>query len=152
MNTAIVYVSPHHGNTKKLLDAIASAFPEVTLIDAANTPEPDLSGYDAVGFASGIYYSKLHKSVQRVAQERLPQGKPVFFLYTCGMRREGYTKVVADAAAQHGARVLGEYGCLGYNTFGPLRLIGGMGKGHPDKAEIDGAVDFYRSVRDRFSV
>ena len=152
MNTAIVFASPHHGNTKKLLDAIASAFPEVTLIDAIRTPEPDLSGNDAVGFASGIYYSKLHKSVLRVAQERLPQGVPVFFLYTCGMRRAGYTKAVADAAAAHGARVLGEYGALGYNTYGLLRLIGGMGKGHPDSAETDGAVAFYRGVRDGLRV
>lgn len=144
MNTAIVFASPHHGNTKKLLDAIASAFPEVTLIDAIRTPEPDLSGNDAVGFASGIYYSKLHKSVLRVAQGRLPQGVPAFFLYTCGMRRAGYTKAVADAAAAHGA--------LGHNTYGPLRLVGGMGKGHPDSAETDGAVAFYRSVRDGLRV
>ena len=33
MKTAIVYASTHHGNTKKLLDAIAAAY-EVDLIDA----------------------------------------------------------------------------------------------------------------------
>ena len=33
MKTAIVFYSRHHGNTKKLLDAIAEKYP-VTLIDA----------------------------------------------------------------------------------------------------------------------
>ena len=32
MSTAIIYYSKHHGNTKKLLDAIAAKY-EVTLID-----------------------------------------------------------------------------------------------------------------------
>ena len=36
MKTAIVYYSQHHGNTKKLIDAIAAKY-EVDLIDAAQT-------------------------------------------------------------------------------------------------------------------
>ena len=40
MKTAIVYASTHHGNTKKLLDAIAAAY-EVDLIDAVKVPEKD---------------------------------------------------------------------------------------------------------------
>ena len=37
MKTAIVYYSQHHGNTKKLIDAIA-AEEEVTLIDVTASP------------------------------------------------------------------------------------------------------------------
>lgn len=44
MKTAIVFYSKHHGNTKKLLDAIAEKYP-VTLIDTTKNPSPDLSGY-----------------------------------------------------------------------------------------------------------
>ena len=62
MATAIVYYSRHHGNTKKLLDAIAKDN-EVTLIDATASPEADLSGYDRIGFASGIYYSAFAKQL-----------------------------------------------------------------------------------------
>ena len=50
MKTAIVYASTHHGNTKKLLDAIAAAY-EVDLIDAVKIPEKDLNRYDRIGFA-----------------------------------------------------------------------------------------------------
>lgn len=62
MKTAIVYASTHHGNTKKLLDAIAAEY-EVDLIDAVKVPEKDLNRYDRIGFASGIYYSKFHLSL-----------------------------------------------------------------------------------------
>ena len=47
MQTAIVYYSKHHGNTKKLLDAIAQQW-DVALIDAAGNPNPDLSAYDLI--------------------------------------------------------------------------------------------------------
>ena len=57
LQVAIIYYSQHHGNTKKLIDAIASKY-EVTLIDATKDADQDLSQYDLIGFASGIYYSK----------------------------------------------------------------------------------------------
>lgn len=41
MKTAIIYYSQHHGNTKKLLDAIA-AKEVVTLIDVLENKEADL--------------------------------------------------------------------------------------------------------------
>ena len=52
MRTIILYESLHHGNTRKLVDAIAEQFP-VELHDARSFTG-DLSDYDAVGFASGI--------------------------------------------------------------------------------------------------
>ena len=53
MKTAIIYVSIHHGNTKKVVDAIASEY-EVDLIDAAQVEMANLAEYDLIGFASGI--------------------------------------------------------------------------------------------------
>lgn len=145
MKTAIVYYSKHHQNTKKVLDFLCQS-QEITLIDAANGKETDLSEYECIGFASGIYYSKFHKSVLRFAEEHLPEGKKVFFVYTCGVQKEGYTKAIAEVAAQKSATVLGEYGCLGFNTFGPFKLIGGIAKGHPDPKELDEALAFFQSL------
>lgn len=142
MKTAIVYYSRHHENTKKLLEAIAARH-DVVLIDAVQNAGIDLRGYDRVGFASGIYYSRFHKSVLNAAQQ-LPAGAKVFFLYTYGAKKDGYTKAIREAAA--GAQVLGEYGCFGFNTFGPFKLIGGIAKGHPDKSDIDGALAFYEGL------
>ena len=57
MKTIIIYESLHHGNTKKLVDAIAAEYP-VEICDA-RAFEGDLSRYDTVGFASGIAFRKL---------------------------------------------------------------------------------------------
>lgn len=141
MKAAIVYYSKHHGNTRKLLAAITRKS-DVVLIDATENPEPDLSGYDLVGLASGIYYSKFHKSVLKAAQ-RLTAGQRVLLIYTCGAKKDGYTKAIREAAAQRGAKVVGEYGCLGFDTFGPFKLVGGLAKGHPDADEIAGAAAFF---------
>lgn len=145
MKTAIVYYSRHHENTKKILDTIASKN-DVTLIDVTANPQDDLAEYDRIGFASGIYYSKFNKSLIEYAKEHMPDGKETFFIYTCGAKKDGYTKVIAEATAKHGAKILGEYGCLGFDSFGPFKLIGGIAKGHPTNEEIDGAVKFYEDL------
>lgn len=145
MKTAIVYYSKHHGNTKKLIDAIAAQH-DVTAIDATEVKSADLNGYDMVGFASGIYYSKFHKSVLEFAEQNLPEGKPVFFLYTYGAEKNGYTKAIAEAVSKRNAKIVGEYGCFGFNTFGPFKLIGGIAKGHPNQVDLDGAKNFFEKL------
>ena len=145
MKTAVVYYSRHHGNTKKVLDAIAAKH-DLTLIDAAETPNADLSDYDLVGFASGIYYSKFHKTVLKFAENNLPEGKRVFFVYTYGAEKSGYTAAITAAVSAKKAQVVGEYGCFGFNTFGPFKLIGGIAKGHPDQDDLARAVTFYESL------
>lgn len=146
MKTAIVYYSKHHGNTKKLIDAISSQY-DVTVIDATKVNTADLESFDTVGFASGIYYSKFHKSVLEFAEQNLPDGKPVFFLYTYGAEKKGYTKAITEAVSKHNAKCVGEYGCFGFNTFGPFKLIGGIAKNHPDQSELNGAVKFYTNIQ-----
>ncbi len=145
MKTAVVYYSKHHGNTKKLLDAIAEKH-EITLVDASCADKVELNDFDRIGFASGIYYSKFHKSVLKVAEEKLPDGKPCFFIYTYGAEKKGYTDAITQAVKKHGAKILGEYGCFGFNTFGPFKLIGGIAKGHPTEEELASAVAFYEGI------
>lgn len=145
MKTAIVYYSRHHENTKKLLDAIA-AKNDVTLIDVTSNPETDLSGFDRIGFASGIYYSKFQKKLLEFAEANMPEGKATFFIYTYGAEKAGYTKAITEAVSKHHAKVLGEFGCFGFNTFGPFKLIGGIAKGHPDSSDLESAVAFYQGL------
>ena len=145
MKTAIVYYSKHHENTKKLLDAIAEKH-EVTLIDITNNPTTDLSGYDRIGFASGIYYSKFQKALLKYAEEHMPEGKETFFIYTYGAEKKGYTNAIREAVSKHNAKVLGEFGCFGFNTFGPFKLIGGIAKGHPDNDDLNNALKFYETL------
>lgn len=145
MKTAIVYYSKHHGNTKKLLNAIAEKN-EVTLIDVTADPVTDLSDYDRIGFASGIYYSKFQKTLLKFAEEHMPENKETFFIYTYGAEKEGYTEAITEAVKGHNAKILGEFGCFGLNTFGPFKLIGGIAKGHPDNADLNAVLKFYGDI------
>lgn len=145
MKTAVCCYSRRHGNTLRVLEAMAEGN-NIDLIDVTACSEAQLEDYDAVGPASGIYFGQFHKSVLRFADNHLPKGKNVFFVYTCGSMGKGYAKAIAEAAVSRGAAILGEYGCRGYDTFGPFRLVGGIAKGHPNAAELQGARAFYASV------
>lgn len=145
MKTAIVYHSEHHGNTKKLLDAIAAQH-DVVLFKADTALHANLEEYDRIGFASGIYYHKFHDSVLRFAAEKLPYGKDVFFLYTYGVKRSLYINTIKAAVEEKGARILGSFGCRGFDTFGPFQIIGGIAKGHPDSEDIAAAVGFFAEI------
>ncbi len=146
MKTAIVYYSQHHGNTKKILDAIAAADDSVTLIDVTAAPEADLSGYDRIGFASGIYYSSFARQVLQFASVNLPAQKDVFFLATCGSPQKNYFNAIRKVSKDKQCRELGSHLCLGFDTFGPFKLVGGIRKGHPTEEEIRAAVEFYRGL------
>lgn len=145
MKIAVCYYSRHHGNTLKVLEAMAQG-QDVELIDAAARAAVRLEEYDAVGFASGIYYGKFHETVVNFAGQYLPRGKDVFFVYTCGSKRKGYTRAIAEAVRAKDARILGEFGCRGYDTFGPFKLVGGIAKGRPSRKELDDARKFLTSI------
>ena len=147
MKTAVCYYSRHHGNTRKVLEAMAEEG-DVTLIDVTARQAVRLEDYGCVGFASGIYYGSFQKSVLQFARQYLPEGTPVFFVYSCGMRRPGYTAAIARIAEEKGCPVLGTFGCKGYDTFGPFRLLGGIAKGHPDARDLETARRFYRGIKD----
>ncbi len=145
MKTAIVYYSAHHGNTKKLLDAIASSH-DVTLIDVTRNPPADLSGYDRIGLASGIYYNAFAGQLLAYAREHLPEEKDVFFIYTHGAPSGNFLKSVRPLLEEKRCREIGSWGCRGFDTFGPFKLVGGLAKGHPTEDEIREAVSFYAGL------
>lgn len=141
----IVYGSTHHGNTYKLVKAIADKH-NIDIIDATKQSVADLQGYDVIGFASGIDFGKFYESVENFAKENLPTKKEVFFLYTCAMERSGFTNSMREIVSQKEGTVLGEYGCKGYNTYGPWKVIGGMNKKHPTEDEIALAIEFFEKL------
>jgi hypothetical protein len=46
----------------------------------------ETSGYDLIGFASGIYFGKMHQAVINFAEVNLPEDKEVFLMCTYGGR------------------------------------------------------------------
>ena len=145
MKTILIYESTHHGNTKKLVDAVAKRY-GIRTATVEEAAAMDLSAYDRIGIASGVAFGKFYEATERFMNNSLPKGKDVFFLYTCGNDSGKYANSVSAKARARDCRVLGVYGCRGFDTFGPFKLIGGIAKGHPTQSEIDGAVEFYGSL------
>lgn len=139
MRTVIVYASVHHGNTKKLVEKIAEKC-GVDLIDAVQQSKADLSVYDKIGFASGIYFSKFHQRILQFIAENLPEDKKVFLICTYG--GSANYKSPEAILKEKRADIIGKFGCKGYDTFGPFKMLGGIAKGHPDEKDIQDAVNF----------
>lgn len=146
MKTAICYYSRHHGNTRNILEAIAQEG-DVELLDATTRQAVRLETYDCVGFASGVYFGRFHDSVLSFARQYLPEGKPVFFVCTYGGGMGSSTKELEALAAERRCPVLGTFGCKGYDTFGPFKLVGGIAKGRPSKADLEQARSFYQEIQ-----
>ena len=147
MKTIILYYSNHHGNTKKLVDAIAASDPEnVEILDVTTAGPKDLSGYEWIGVASGIYAGNFGKPILNYMKENLPEGKNVFILFTSAFNMDSLSSSARKVIEEKKCHVMGQYNCPGYNTFGPFKFIGGTAKGHPTKEELDGAVKFYKNL------
>ncbi len=140
--TVIIYHSEHHGNTKKVVEAIAAAH-AVELVRAEDAAGMDFSGCDAVGFASGIYMSGVHPSLVSLTDNVTLRGKKAFVIYTSGSGGAKYAASLTSKLEEAGMTVLGVYHCKGFDTYGAFKLIGGLAKGRPTEEEINGAVRFY---------
>ncbi len=145
MKTAIVYVSTHHGNTKKLVDAIAQKH-EIVAVDAAAQKDADLSGFDLIGFASGVAFGKYYPQLLSFMESNLPEHKRVFFLHTAGDPREAHNAAAKAIADARGCTCLGTYFCKGFDTYGPFKLVGGLNKNRPNADEVAGAEKFFADI------
>ena len=143
--TVIVYVSTHHGNTKKLLEAIADKH-DVDLVDVTENETCDLSGYGRIGIASGIAFGKYHPQMLRFLETNMPENKEVFFIHTAGDPRESHADSARDITAERNCRCLGVFYCKGFDTYGPFKLIGGNNRRHPDEEDIKQALLFYEGL------
>lgn len=146
MKSIIIYASSHHGNTKKVVDAIAKDF-DVELLDAGYVREKDLSDYDLIGLASGIFYSKFAGDILEFARANLPTNKNVFLIATAGNPREANFSAIAKIVSEKDCKEVGRFQCKGFDTFGPFKIVGGIQKGHPDEKELQEAIVFYKSLQ-----
>lgn len=154
LKTVIVYRSKHHGNTKKLVDALVAAHPEIDVIDVAELGKneyPDLSPYHLIIMGSGIYYGNLDKDLLRVADHCLRDGDKVVGLMTYGGQAKFNGRDLDGVCRAKFATLLCMYGCPGYDTFGPFKLVGGMNKDRPNQEDIDGVVEFYDHILEDYT-
>lgn len=141
----VIYVSVHHQNTLKLVQAVAARI-QADTVNLLKDASPDLAGYDCVFLASGIYFNTFHRSLIDFIGRMTFDGKRVWLLYTCSLRYRDYARPVARLLARQGAAYAGSFGCRGFDTYGVLKKIGGIAKGHPNQADLDSAAAFAAAV------
>ena len=90
---------------------------------------------------------KFHQTVLNFASVNLPANKKVFYICTYG-GSAAYKSIEEVTASKHAVNI-GYFGCKGYDTFGPFKLLGGIAKGHPDEKDIANAVAFYKKLEEK---
>ena len=139
MKTLILYASVHHGNTKKIVDAIQKRI-NCDVIDATKYNNEDLLSYEKIIVASGVYFSSLHKSVDVILKSGIIKQNDVRLILTSGSASKKYITKISDLYKEYGVNFDSIFICKGYDTYGPLKLIGGISKTHPDNNDIEEAI------------
>ena len=157
VKSLVIVFSYHHKNTEKIANACAKALGAEVKTPQQVRPE-EVAEYDLVGFGSGIYSATFDPSVLDLA-DRLPNsaGKKAFLFSTYGApafaaNREFIEKnhqQVREKLKAKGYKIIGEFGCAGWNTNSFLRFFGGLNKGRPNAEDLRNAEEFARTVKDK---
>ena len=146
MKVAIVYQSVHHHNTEKVVKAMA----EVEGVDVFSVSEAkgaDLSGYDYIGIASGIYAATLHRAVLDFFGDfTLGANQKFFIVFTCTAHYANFEGRAIKMLGYDKDKYLGSFWCKGYNTFGPFGWFGGAAKNHPNDDDLAKAKEYIKGL------
>jgi flavodoxin len=150
MKALIIYISVHHGNTEKVAKVIANIL-DADLLQVKKVDASMLEQYDFIGFGSGIYFGKPHKSLLDFI-DKLPliQNKKAFIFSTSGLRKirfvHNFDKPLKEKLQRKGFDIIGEFSCRGYDTSQAAMIVGGINKGRPDAKDLKQAEDFARDL------
>ncbi len=145
----MVLFSYHHNNTETVAKVLAK------VLDAQiKTPQEinfeDLQKYNLIGFGSGIYGEKHHKSLLDLA-DKLPQvnKKKAFIFSTSATTWELPEKhsTLKKKLQAKGYIIVDEFNCKGFNTNSFLKIFKGMNKGRPNAKDLRHAEAFAQNLK-----
>jgi flavodoxin len=145
LKVLIIYHSEHHGNTKKIAEAMAEKI-SADILKAADVNLNKFEGYDIVGFGSGVYNGKLHKELSEILSKLSQQdGKKAFIFSTAGSKTYGpmANEQFRLMLEEKGFKIVGEFFCLGFDT---ALTREGINKGRPNKQDFKDAEDFIVNI------
>jgi flavodoxin len=151
METLIIYISVHHGNTEKIAKVMANTL-DAILLEVKQADASMVGQYDLIGFGSGIYFGKHHKSLLDFV-DRLPvlRNKKAFIFSTSGLRKirfiHKFDKPLREKLQRKGFDIIGEFSCRGLDTYRATKLVGGVNKGRPDAKDLKQAEDFASGLK-----
>jgi flavodoxin len=146
MKTLIVYTSVHHQNTEKVAKVMAEEL-EADLVPTTEAQPGMPASYDLVGFGSGIYFGKHHKTLLRFVESLSPVTQKRAFVFSTSGDGKMHHAALKEKLASRGFSVVDEFCCRGWDTVGPLKLFGGINKGRPDENDLAGARAFARGLK-----
>ncbi len=154
MKTLLICRSRSHGNTARVAQAMADVL-GATVVEPAQVDPETIGAYDVVGFGSGIYGFSFDDELRAfVGSLPYDRGRDAFIFATSGVGRVIERPLRTPLAAllrSAGYDVVDTFCCRGYDTWLPLRIVGGINKGHPDDADLAAARAFAARVRDRIA-
>lgn len=150
----MVCVSVSHGNTARVAHTMGDVLGAEVREPEEVVPET-LGEYDVVGFGSGIFYGSHHPRLRQFVED-LPHvdGTRAFVVTTAGQGRAQslpWQRPLESVLQDKGYDVVGSFECQGFDTWLPLRLIGGWGRGHPDADDLARARGFARQIAEELT-
>ncbi|MBC7299573.1 MAG: flavodoxin family protein [Nocardia sp.] len=150
MKVILVCKSVSHGNTQRVAETMNEVLGGRVLAPADIDPA-ELADCDLVGFGSGIYTMDFHPQLRDFIAA-LPTGHrgKAFIFRTSGFPEPPFRRYVTTltrSIEQKGFEVIDAFDCRGLDTVLPLRLVGGIRKGHPDAADLTAARVFAEKLR-----
>ncbi|MEV6274591.1 flavodoxin family protein [Nocardia sp. NPDC051832] len=150
MKVIIVCKSVSHGNTLRVAEAMSQVL-GARVVAPEDVDPAELAACDLVGFGSGIFHMDFHPDLRRFIAA-LPAGQrgKAFVFRTSGFPEPPflrYVRALTRAVEGKGFEVVDTFGCRGLDTWLPLRLVGGVSKGHPDTTDFAAAQVFAADLR-----
>lgn len=145
VRTIIIFSSIHHKNTEKLLMRACKDF-DIDLVDVVNVVDKDLSDYDYIGFASGIYHGQFHESLFDCLGSIVNFPNKAFLISTSGAGKLKYNKGFADILKSKNVEIVDNFSCKGFDTFGIFKIIGGISKKHPNNKDVEELKSFLFNI------
>lgn len=150
---AIVYASIHHGNTRKLAESLSAEL-GADLFTVETARDVNLNQYEIVGLGSGIYFGRHHASLRSFVDSWRQPPRRVFLFSTAGLPflRLFQHSSLRSRLVKQGCQVVSEFCCRGWDTVGPLWLMGGINRKHPNPKDLNRALEFARKLKASLSI
>jgi len=105
--------------------------------------------YDLIGLGSGIYFGRPDRSIRSLVRNMAGGSQDVFLFSTSGLPFLSWFwhRALRNELRKKGYTLAGEFSCRGWDTVGPLSLIGGLNRHHPDENDLRRAAAFAHSLQ-----
>jgi flavodoxin len=148
MDAAIVYVSLHHDNTRRVAEAMAEPL-GAALLSVEEAIKLDGHSLDLVGFGSGIYFGRHHSSLVDFVRNMKAMPLRCFVFSTAGISSLAglWHRSLVQQIRHRNSEVIGQFCAPGWDTVGPLAFFGGLHRRRPNESDLSRAAQFARHIK-----